>query len=88
MDKKEEKSSPDKILKVYGMIDNCSQGSFIHQDVLHSFDILGTTTTICIKTMTGTITEQSQVIHDFMVSDVNDINTLSLPRFFTRKVCL
>ena len=79
------KSSPDKVLKVYGMLDNCSQGSFIHQDVLENFDIKGTNTTICIKTMTGTITEESKVVEDFMVSDVNGINTLSLPRLFARK---
>ena len=68
------KSSPDKVLKVYGMIDNCSQGSFMHQDVLDKFDIKGTKTTICIKNMNGTITEESQVANDFMGSDVNGIN--------------
>ena len=43
------KSSPDKVLKVYDMLDNCSQGSFINQDVLDSFDIKYTDTKICIR---------------------------------------
>ena len=79
------KSTPDKVLKVYGMLDNCSQGSFINQDVLDNFDIKGTDTKICIKTMTGTTSEDSQIVDGFMVSDVNGTNTISLPRLFTRK---
>eukprot|EP00795_Rhopilema_esculentum_P001046 gene1046-15376_t len=82
------KTSPDKVLKVYGMLDNCSQGSFINQDVLDNFDIKGTDTKICIKTVTGTVSDDSQIVEGFMVSDVNNTNTISLPRLFTRKSLL
>ena len=82
------KTSPDKVLKVYGMLDNCSQDSFINQDVLDNFDIKGTDTKICIKTMTGTVSEDSQIVEGFVVSDVNDTNMISLPRLFTGKSLL
>ena len=54
--------------------------------MLDNFDIKGTDTKICIKTMTGTTSEDSQIVDGFMVSNVNGTNTISLPRLFTRKV--
>ena len=79
------KNNPEKALKVYGMLDNCSQGSFISQDMLHMFDVKGISTRISIKTLTGTTSEDSCLVDGFVVSDFAGKYTINLPKLYTRR---
>ena len=45
-------------LIVYAMLDNCSQGTFIHEDVLNALKLKGVKTKVTVKTMTGEATEE------------------------------
>ena len=78
------KSNPDKVIKVYGMLDNCSQGSFIIQDMLDMFHVKGINTRVSIKTLTGTTSEDSCLVDGFVVSDLAGKCTINLPKLYTR----
>ena len=78
------KSNPEKVMKVYGMLDNCSQWSFIIQDMLDMFDVKGINTRVSIKTLTGTTSEDSCLVDGFVVSDFAGKCTISLPKLYTR----
>ena len=79
------KNNPDKALKVYGMLDNCSQGSFISQDMLHMFDVKGINTRISIKTLTSTTSEDACLVDGFVVSDFAGKYMIHLPKLYTRR---
>ena len=55
------------------------------QNVLEIFDVNGIDTKICIKTMTDSVLEDSQIMEGFMVSDVNGKNTIHLPKLYSRQ---
>ena len=70
----------------HAMLDNCSQGSFVHEDVLKQLSVKGTKTTLILKTLHG---ERSEIISTAAVMQVKgvkeDDNWLVLPRFYSRK---
>ena len=57
------KSDPEKILKVYALLDECSQGTFIDEAVLKELDHgKSRSTEISIETMTGALRNASRAI--------------------------
>ena len=79
------KSNPNHVIKVYGMLDNCSQGTFIKKDVLTSLDVPKVNTKIIIKTITGIIKEDADIVNDLMVSSLDGSNQIDLPKVFSRQ---
>ena len=79
------KSNPNHVIKVYGMLDNCSQGTFIKKDILTSLDAPKVNTKITIKTITGTTTENADIVNDLVVSSIDGSNQIDLPRVFSRQ---
>ena len=45
------KDRPKRKIKVYGMLDNCSQGTFIRNDILEFLDTSVVQTTVTVRTM-------------------------------------
>ena len=76
----------DKQITTYAMLDNCSQGSFVHEDVLKQLGVKGTKTTLNLKTLHG---ERSEIISTTAVMQVKGVkedgNWLVLPRLYSRK---
>eukprot|EP00112_Aurelia_sp_Birch-Aquarium-sp1_P014426 Seg3112.1 transcript_id=Seg3112.1/GoldUCD/mRNA.D3Y31 product="hypothetical protein" protein_id=Seg3112.1/GoldUCD/D3Y31 len=74
-------------LVVYAMLDNCSQGTFIHEDILDVLKVKGVKTTVTVKTMTGEDTEGSVCLDNLTVSGLGpaDRETISLPKTYSRR---
>eukprot|EP00794_Sanderia_malayensis_P004020 gene4020-4569_t len=72
---------------VYAMLDNCSQGTFIQEDILNALKVKGVRTTVTVKTMTGEATEESISLDNLTVSGLGsaDRETISLPKTYSRK---
>ena len=79
------KSNPNHVIKVYGMLDNCSQGPFIKKDILANLDAPKANTKIAIKTITGIIKEDAEIVKDLIVSNLDGSNQIGLPKVFSRQ---
>ena len=79
------KSNPNHVIKVYGMLDNCSQGTFIKKDILTSLDAPKVETNITIKTITGTTTDDADIVNDLIASSIDGSNQIDLPKLFSRQ---
>ena len=55
-------------VKTFAMLDNCSQGNFVKEDLLKKLKIGGRVTSISIKTLNGENTFQSNVNDGLQVS--------------------
>ena len=73
------------MIKVYGMLDNCSQGTFIKKDILKSLDSPKINTKVTIKTITGTTTEDADIVNDLIVSSIDGNNQIDLLKVFSRE---
>ena len=62
------KDKPKRKITVYGMLDNCSQGTFIRNYVLEFLDA-SVQTTIIVRTMLGSFTEKLCAIEGLNMVD-------------------
>ena len=70
----------------YAMLDNCSQGSFVHEAVLKQLGVKGTKTTLSLKTLHGERSENTSAIVGMQVKGINGHgNWLILPKLYARK---
>ena len=58
------KSDPNNVIKVYAMLDNCSEGTFMTDEVAKMLTASVRRTTITIKTLNGQVTEEVASIPD------------------------
>ena len=79
------KSNPDHVIRVYGTLDNCSQGTFIKKDVLTSLNAPKVNTNIIMKTISGVIKEDADIVNDLIVSSLDRSNQIDLPKVFSRR---
>ena len=79
------KSNPNHVIKVYGMLDNCSQGTFIKKDILANLNAPKVDTKISIKTITGIVKEDAHIVKDLIVSNLDGSNQIGLPKVFSRQ---
>ena len=61
----------DKQKITYAMLDNCSQGSFVHEAVLKQFGVKGTKTTLSLKTLHGERSKNTSAIAGMQVKSIN-----------------
>ena len=78
------KDRPERKTKVYGMLDNCSQGTFI-RNVLEFLDTSVVQTTITVRTMLGSSTEKSCAIEGLKVRSINATTIVDLPRAYSQQ---
>ena len=82
-------SDSDKEVKTFALLDTCSQGTFVTEDLISKLGVSGVKTSINIKTLNGN-QKQSSSVQGLMVSapitlPSNQIHWIKLPKSFTRK---
>ena len=74
----------DKEITTYAMLDNCSTGTFILEDVCRELEAEGTETNV--NTMNGSKVHQTTVVTGLVVMDLSGNNNVNLSRTFSRNV--
>ena len=74
------KDKPERKIKIYGVLDNCSQGTFTRNDVVEFLDASVVQTTITVTTMLGSSTEKSCAIEGLKVKNIDGTTTADLPK--------
>ena len=73
-------------ITTYAMLYNCSQGPFIHDDLVKELGVHGMKTTLSLKTLHGEKTESTMVVEGIKVNGMSgDGSLLSLPKLYTRR---
>ena len=74
------------VITTYAMLDNCSQGSFIHDNLVKKLGVHGLKTTLNNKTLRGKKTENNMVEKNIKVTGMSDdCSLLSLPKLYIRR---
>ena len=63
------KHRTNKVLETYAMLDSCSQGTFMDEQLLDGLQILGKETTITVKTINGEATELTRLVEGLKVTN-------------------
>ena len=70
----------------YAMLDNCSQGSFIHDSLVKKLGVPGSKTTINLKTLHGERSEKTISVDGIKVAQLHGNSSwLNLPKMYARK---
>ena len=69
----------------YAMLNACSTGSFVIEDIVSSLGIEGTDTQLVVKIVNGTKLHDAKVLNGLVISDLKGDNTIQLPKIFTKK---
>ena len=69
----------------YAMLDNCSTGTFITENVRRELNAEGTSSKLILRTMNGTMVQDTIVINGLEVSDLSRTTTIALPKTYTRE---
>ena len=75
----------DNQISTYAMLDSCSTGTFITEDVYKQLMIQGADTSILLRTMNGQALQDTKAVTGLKVSDLKGENCIELPRTFTRE---
>ena len=74
------------MITTYTMLDNCSQGSFIHDDLVKELGVHGMKTNLNLKTLHREKAESTMVVEGIKVTGMSgDGSLLSLPKLYTRR---
>ena len=60
-----------KMVKTYGMLDNCSKGSFIKEEIIEELGITGRKLKLNLKTLTGEKSEELAAVNGLIVSAIS-----------------
>ena len=69
----------------HAMLDACSTGSFVLEDIVSSLGVKGADTQLMVKTVNGTKLYDAKVLNGLVVSDLKGDNTVQLPKIFTKR---
>ena len=69
----------------YAMLDTCSTGTFILEDVAASLGLSGVDTKLMIKTVNGSELLDTKALNGLIASDLNGNNSIHLPKTFTKE---
>ena len=83
-------SDSDKEVKNFALLDSCSQGTFVTEDLISKLSVSGVKTSINIKALNGNQKQSSSLVQGLMVSapitsPSNQIHWIKLPKSFTRQ---
>ena len=75
-----------KKVHTYALLDSCSQGTFMLDQLANDFGISGRKASLAVKTLNGEFTSKSTALEDLKVASITEDNSewLPLPRTFTR----
>ena len=79
-----------KEVKTSALLDSCSQGTFVTEQILKELDVIGVKTSINIKTLNGNQKVSSTLVDGIMVSKQvlsarDQIHWVKLPKLYSRK---
>ena len=78
--------SSKKIISTFAMLDSCSQGTFVAEDVIQRLSITGKQTTLTIKTINGEKEQKSEVFNGIQVrSQEADKSWINLSKSYAQK---
>ena len=63
--------SSKKMVKTYTVLDNCSQGSFIKEEIIEELGITGRKLKLSLKTLTGEKSEELAAVNGLIVSGIS-----------------
>ena len=67
-------NSSSKMVKTYAMLDNCSQGSFIKEEIIEGLRITGRKLKLSLKKLTGEKSEELAAVNGLIVSGISCSN--------------
>ena len=67
------------------MLDSCSTGTFLLEDIAACLDAKGTDTKLMVKTVNGTQLHDTKALNGLIVTDLNGENRNDLPKTFTKE---
>lgn len=76
-----------KIVSTYALLDSCSQGTFVTDEIINELHLSGVNTTVTVKTLNGENTYDSMIVEGLQVSSLKEDQQtmwLSLPKTYTR----
>ena len=68
--------SAEREVLTYALLDACSTGSFVLEDIISSLGVKGTDTQLMVKTVNGTKLYHAKVLNELVVSDLKGDNTV------------
>ncbi|XP_068676501.1 uncharacterized protein [Montipora foliosa] len=68
----------------YAMLDSCSTGTFIHENVVTTLGVEGADTKLVVKTVNGPVLLDTKVLSGLIVSDINGGNLIQLGKAYTK----
>ena len=75
-----------KVLDTYAMLDNCSQGTFVKEDIIEAWDITGAETRVTVKTLNGEVSQMTIVVENLDVAgSLGKPKWIKLPRAYTKQ---
>ena len=78
------KDSPKEII-THAILDSCSQGTFIVEDLVNALEIDGIDKSVVVKTLSGQSRLKSKLVNGLAVSNASDKFWINLPSCYTRK---
>ena len=72
-----------KDILTYAVLDNCSTGTFIWEDVRMELGAERTDTKVLVKTIDGLELHDTKILIDLVVSDVDGNNSIAIPKAFS-----
>ena len=80
-------SHPDsnKVLDTYAMLENCSQCTFVKEEIIETLGITGAETRVTVKTLNGEISQMTTVFENLKVAgSLGKPKWIKLPRAYTK----
>ena len=69
----------------YAMLDTCSTGSFVLEDIAVSLGVKGSHTQLMVKTVNGVKLHHTKVLNGLIVTDLNGDHAVQLPKIYTKE---
>ena len=69
----------------YAMLDSCSTGTFVLEDVAACLDVKGADTKLMVRTVNGTKLQDSKALKGLTVTDLYCENAITLPKTYTNR---
>ena len=68
----------------YAMLDSCSSGTFIYEDVATTLGVEGADTKLVVKTVNGPVLLDTKVLSGLIVSDISGSNSIQIRKAYTK----
>ena len=76
----------DNVLGTYAMLDNCSQGTFLKEEIIETLGITGAETRVTVKTLNGEVLQMTTVVENLeLAGSLGRPKWIKLPRAYTKQ---